>query len=57
MSGKECQSVNPVNSNRDGQSGDEILSSNHQVSGKEQVVNDNSQPGAKVSSSSNEGCS
>ena len=49
--------MNPDNSNRDGQSGDEILSSNHQVSGKEQVVNDNSQPGAKVSCSSNEGCS
>ena len=55
VSGKERQSVNPDNSSRDGHSGDEVLDGIHQVLGK--VVTDISQPAAKVSSSTNEGCS
>ena len=57
VSSKVRQSVNPDRSSRDGHSGDEILDGTHQVLGKDQVVTDTSQPAAKVSSNTNEGCS
>ena len=57
VSSKERQSVYPDRSSRGGHSGDEILNGTPQVLGKDQVVTDTSQPAAKVSSSTNEGCS